>query len=258
MRGFHSCDYYGMGMMPAGREGMVGFLWKYWHELPYVNAFGNQKIALYGRSDIGLVYQPEAGGRWLHMPGRANFIESASLQWTSGWINSSSNVVETGNEQRLYFSGRSYSHGFSKDENWQSIPHLRKYMKKHPLSGITFASWPKWRIFGFEADPEGSFTIRLGRISKPSSIALNYETIKPEGCIRASVQTDEGDIIKQDKEVTAHALKDSIPLTGDNLNRTLSWKDGEIIPPTSSATLTLHLKNVRVYAYEIRGKGKAI
>ena len=33
-RGFHSCDYYGMGMLPAG-AGTVGFLWNYWHELPY-------------------------------------------------------------------------------------------------------------------------------------------------------------------------------------------------------------------------------
>lgn len=236
--------------MPAGKNGMVGFLWKFWHALPYTNRFG-LNLALFGKSDIGIVYQPEAGGRWLHLAGRADFISIDALPWTCGWINSASNVIDVGEEHRLYFSGRIYSHGYSLDENWARDPKLLEYMKQHPVSGITFAIWPKWRLFGFEADPEAGFTIRLGRIEKPVHVLLNYESIKPGGHIRASAQVDEGDIIKKDKEKTIHKLEDSLSLTGDGLAGRLTWKTGDIITPTRSATITLHMTNARVYSYDV-------
>jgi hypothetical protein len=250
-RGFHSCDYYGMGMLPAGR-GTVGFLWNYWHELPYTTCGALQPVALYGTSDITLVYQPEPGGRWLHLPGRPNFVDHADVPWArNGWINSAANVVEVGDEQRLYFSGNSQSHGYGAEPNWTSAEAWRAYKEQHTRSGITFARWPKWRLFGFEADPEGSFTIRLGRLDTPMRLALNYEVIKPEGRVRAEVHADEmvHNVLKQ--EHVPHALADSVPLTGDSLNATLAWKTGDFIPPASDVKVTLHLANARVYAYEL-------
>jgi hypothetical protein len=111
-------------------------------------------------------------------------------------------------------------------------------------TGITFASWPKWRLFGFESDPEGSLTVNLGRIEQPSELVVNYEVIKPEGCVRAQVQVD--------SDAKVHTLEDSLPLTGDSVGAKLAWSTGTVIPATEKATVTLHLENARVYAYEIR------
>lgn len=238
MRGFHSCDYYGMGMLPAG-QGTVGFLWNYWHELPYT---GPTHFALYGTSDITLVYQPEAGGRWFHMPGRPVFIDHTQVPWArNGWINTASNVVEVGDEHRLYFSGRPLSHGFGWTPDWKPIPRWADYMAKHVRSGITFAHWPKWRLFGFESDPEGSFNIRLGRIDKPSQIVLNYEIIKPEGSIRV-------DLSGEGVELRSLAA----PLTGNSTGEILAWNKGDVVPATPNAYMTLFLKCARVYAYDVR------
>lgn len=238
-RGFHSCDYYGMGLLPAGR-GTVGFLWNYWHELPYTGA---GQVGLYGTSDVTLVYQPDPGGRWLHMPGRPIFLDHTSQPWMSGWINTASNVVEVGDEHRLYFSGRPTSHGYGWTPDW--TPHSRwaEYMARHVRSGITFARWPQWRLFGFESDPEGGFTIDLGEIARPSEVVLNYEIKAPDGCITAELR-GEG--------LQTRAREDCLPLTGDSTGEAVRWQSGSVIPPTPVAALALHLENARVYAYELR------
>ena len=238
-RGFHTCDYYGMVMMPAG-QGTVGFLWNYWHELPYTGAM---HFALYGTSDITLVYQPEPGGRWFHVPGRPLFVDHTCVPWAkNGWINSAGNVVEVGDEQRLYFSGTPTSHGFGWTPDWKPIPQWAEYMARHPGSGITFARWPKWRLFGFESDPEGWFTIHLGRIEKPSQVRLNYQIIKPEGRIRAELTGD---------GLEKRGMEDATALTGDSLGEPVAWKRETVIPPTPAAHLRLHLENARVYAYAV-------
>jgi len=242
-RGFHSCDYYGMGMLPAG-QATVGFLWNYWHELPYTGS-PTCGTALYGTSDITLVYQPEAGGRWFHMPGRPIFVDHTEVPWArSGWVNSASNVVEVGDEHRLYFSGRPTSHGYGWTPDWKPLPKWADYMRRHVGSGITFAHWPKWRLFGFESAPEGSFRIQLGAIERPSEFHLNYEVIRPGGSVRVEMQAE--------GVAKVHALDDSIPLAGNSTSEKAAWKSGAAIPPTPSASVVLHLENARVYAYEVR------
>ncbi len=242
-RGFHSCDYYGMGMMPAG-QGAVGFLWNYWHELPYTGdpAF---HFALYGTSDITLVYQPDPGGRWFHMPGRPIFIDHADIPWArNGWINSASNVLEVGDEHRLYFSGQATSHGYGWTPEWKATPKWTEWMKRHKRSGITFASWPKWQLFGFEADPEGALSIHLGPVSRPSELFINYEIIKPEGRVSAEVHVHPA--------TKLHAFDDNVPMIRGSIGEKAFWKTGTVITPTSSATAFLRLENARVYAYELR------
>ena len=245
-RGFHSCDYYGMGMMPAGKA-TVGFLWKYWHELPYTGGPSATQFALYGTSDVALVYQPEHGAKWFHVPGRPVFIDHTALPWTGGWINTASNVVEVGDEHRLYYSGQPTSHGFGYGADWQFASKWADYVARHPASGITFARWPKWRLFGFESDPEGSFAINLGRINRPSEVVLNYEIIKPEGCVKAELR---GDGFEERK------LADAVPLTGNSTGEAVQWRTGSVIPATPGASLTLHLECARVYAYEVRAAGR--
>ena len=241
-RGYHSADYYGMGMMPAGTA-TVGFLWNFWHAVPYYRGFGNGPQALYGTSDVTLVYQPEPGGRWLHLPGRPLFIDHERLPWRTGWVNTAANVIEVGNEQRLYFSARNTTHGFGLDEGWKPLPAADRSQE---TSYITFAHWPKWRLFGFESLPEGTLEIRLGDLAQPSELRLNYEMNRPHGSIRAALTGAEGSV---------RDLTDSLPLTGSALAGRVEWKTGAVIPPTPNAKLTLHLQNARVYAYEVTSAG---
>jgi len=241
-RGYHSCDYYGMGMMPVG-QGTVGFLWKYWHALPYSGGFGSGQQALYGTSDVALVYQPSPGGKWFHVPGRPNFIDHDALPWTRGWVNTASNVIEVGGEQRIYFSGRLMPHGFGLDERWQHTPDHELVFKG---SGITFASWPKWRLFGIEALSGGIVKIQLGRIEKASEVFLNYELVRPDGHVRAELTGGGNEPIADRK------LEGSVALTGNSTAEKVAWKTGARIQPAQSVRLALHMRFARVYAYEVR------
>ena len=237
-RGRASCDYYGMGMLGAG-SGTVGFLWNYWHDLPYT---WDSRFALYGTSDVTLVYQPEAGGRWMHVPGRPNFIDHSLHPWMSGWINTASCPIEMGDEHWLYFSGVPISHGFYLDERWQNIDRWTEWTTRYGKGGISFARWPKWRLFGFESDPEGSFTIDLGRVSEPSELILNYRT-RPGGSLHVELADTAG-----------RALEDSVELSSDEIEGRAAWRDGTVIAPSGGAPVraTLHLACAAVYAYELR------
>ena len=237
-RGHHSCDYYGMGMLGAG-SGTVGFLWNFWHDLPYTT---DGHIALYGTSDVTLVYQPDAGGRWMHVPGRPTFIDHLSQPWMSGWINTSSCPVEMGDEQWLFFSGQAASHGFYHNNAWQPRERWPEWARKHGRGAIGFVRWPKWRLFGFESDPDGAFNLDLGVLDRPSEFILNYRT-RPDGAVRVEIPG-----------VPGRSLADCLPLEGDNLEGVVRWRDGSTIHPDGkkSTVVRLHLDVATVYAYEVR------
>ena len=234
-RGHASCDYYGMGMQGAG-SGTVGFLWNYWHDLPYT---GN--VALYGNSDVTLVYQPDAGGRWLHLPGRADFLAHDAQPWMQGWINTASCPVEMGDEHWLYFSSCPTSHGMALDEQWRPRDRWTEWATRYGRGMIGFARWPKWRLFGFASDPDGSLTIDLGPISQPCELILNYTT-RPEGNIRVELL-----------DTPARSLDDALPLTGESTGAPAAWRNETVISPTEKHVLAkVYLEMATVYAYELK------
>ena len=81
-RGYASGDYYGMGMLPAGR-GTVGFVWQFRHTLPRT---AGSETGVFGPVDLSLVYQAEEDDCWVHMPGRPDFVAHSALPWTQGGI----------------------------------------------------------------------------------------------------------------------------------------------------------------------------
>lgn len=236
-RGYASCDYYGMGMMPAG-SGTVGFLWNYWHSLPYT---GRQNCALYGTSDVTLVYQPEPGGKWFHMPGRPNFIDHREYEWMSGWVYTASGPVEIGDEQRLYFTGMPFEHGFNLNSDWKRNDRWAGHMIKHCERAIGFASWPKDRLFGIESPREGGFTIDLGAISRPARLLLNYKA-SHGGSIRVELARGDGSFGEF-----------SCALSGDEISSVVNWSNGSTIAPSNrqSVKARISLEKATAYAYEV-------
>ena len=85
-RGFVSGDFYSMGMLPAA-GGTIGFVEQFRHQLPRTP---NTNFGIFGAVDVTLAYQHDPNDRWLHSPGRQDFLSPGVLPWASGRIHVSS------------------------------------------------------------------------------------------------------------------------------------------------------------------------
>lgn len=237
-KGYVSADYYGMGMMAAGSS-TVGFLWQFRHSLPRTQGNG---CGVFGVTDVSLVYQMAPGDRWLHAPGRADFISHLDTPWAQGGIYTASCPVEVGDEQRLYFCAATESHGWYLNDQWQINEMLKKSLIERGLARIGFASWTRDRLFSLEADPEGIITLWRDAPAMPSELVLNAR-IKTGGSIRAEIE-----------DVPGYELNAAEPLTGDHLQIRVAWKQGSRLPVASGKALKikLFLERAEVFAYGIK------
>lgn len=237
-RGFASGDYYGMGMMPAG-SGTVGFIWQFRHSLPRT---AGSDFGVFGVVEVSLAYQAGRGERWLHIPGRPDFISHADPSFGHGGVYTASCPVEAGGEQRLYFCAGAHTHGWYVNEKWQLDEELKRILIEGGMYRIGFATWPKWRIFGFRSDPRGALDINLGRLREDSELMLNYRC-EHGGSVRAELPDRPG-----------HTLQEAAPLTGDALEGKAAWKAGSILAasPDADCKVRLHLDRAEVYAYEVK------
>ncbi len=244
-RGYAGSDYYGMGMMPAG-QGTVGFLWNYWHGMPYssvdpAGAGFSDNVGLYGVSDISLVYQDEANGHWAHMNGRPPFIDREAREWTRGWVHTASAPVEVGDEHWLYFTGVSTEHGYYLNPDWSTHAGRAALLEKGPRSQIGLIRWPKYRLFGLESSREGALTVKLPATAAGCALVLNYAT-RLGGTVRVEVPGCPG-----------FGAEDCEPLCGDAISEPLRWKGGTRLPsppPGLPLRIRLHLERATVYAYD--------
>ena len=237
-RSFASGDYYGMGMMPAG-SGTVGFLWQFRHSLPRTHLSNS---GVFGVIDVTLAYQAGRKDRWVHVPGRPDFISNSDPSFGHGVIYTASCPVTVGDEQWLYFSAYARTHGWFLDNKWQKDDSLVQTMIDEGIARIGVARWPKWRVFGFRSDPKGSLTLRLDGIREPCRLLLNYEC-EQGGSVRVSLG-----------HVPGRTAEDSIPLKGSSFDAAATWSDGDILAPRpegQSVEATLHMDRASVYAYQI-------
>jgi hypothetical protein len=237
-RGFASGDYYGMGMMAAG-SGTVGFIWQFRHTLP--RTLGRQ-VGVFGKMDVSLAYQEGAGDRWLHLPGRQDFMSYRTFEWSRGGIYTASGTVDVDDEQRLYLCGALESHGWYLDDQWQINDKWKQELIDNGLDRIGYAHWPKDRLFGFRSDPEGTLTLNLGVMATPCELFLNYRT-ETGGSVRVELPDHSG-----------HELAHAVPLTGDGVAGKVAWTQGTRMSPQPDKPLVihLHLEKAEIYAYEVR------
>lgn len=221
-RGFASSDYYGMGTMEAG-EGALGFIWQFRHTLPRTTA---RRHGVFGAVDVTLAFQQSRGSRWIHVPGRREFLRHGTLGWNRGGVYTASTPVDCGNEQRLYFNGSCQSHGWYVDSEWKTSDKWRKHLIRTGIGRIGYAAWPKYRLMEYVADPEGSFTLDPGHASAgnsrnkgPWTLFINYKAepggfVCPEllgaGAERAAAK--------------AVPVASAAPLIGDELREPVRWR----------------------------------
>ena len=248
-RGHNSTDYYGMGLLPAGR-GTVGFLLNFRHTLPL--SMGPEHYAIFGTSDITLVYQAQPGDRWLHVPGRKSFVAAGTHDWNQGWVDSASTAVEKGDNHLLYINGAHSDHAWHKDEHWKNVEKWTDFVARNERSAVGVARWKKWRMFGYHADPEGVMEVEMGPSDRPCELLLNYRAAA-EGSVRVQVFDRErrGDC---NDFAPCSNMENVVPLTGDSTAEVVRWRSGTRIPPVPDKRLVarLTMENARVYAWDLR------
>ncbi len=237
-RGYHTGDYYGMGMMPAGR-GLVGFLWNFRHALPLTPG---REYGVFGAVDVSLVYQPGPGEAWLHVHGRPDFLAHGRPSWTAGGIYTAANALDVGDEQWLYLGGAQHSHAWQLDERWQPDAARLAAMRGAGRMAIGLARWRRDRLFGFTADPAGELELDLGAVARPSTLVLNYAA-SARGSLRVELPGRPG-----------YSLEEARPLAGEALAGEASWRAGTLLPAAPDAPLTarVRLEEATLYAYEVR------
>jgi len=238
-RGYSTGDYYGMAMLPAG-SGTAGMIWQFRHRLPRPPSPGSGQ---FGSTDITLAYQAMPEGCWEHQAGRPDFISCASREWTRGGVYSASCPVDVGDEHWLYVTGSSHSHAWSYDEKGEKIEKASRQRAEQGHSKIGLARWPKWRLFGFQADPEGGLTFETHAPDGPSDLYLNY-ACEPDGHIDINLTDNTG----------AELLDTAQRLTGDAVEGKVTWEKNALHGPAVGRPLWVHLNlnQAGVYAYELR------
>ncbi len=254
-RGCRSADYYGMTFMPAGKTGLLGFVWMFYHQPPYYLSGSGT----FGGSALVPVYREHAGAAWVFATGRQPFLEHPEGRSQNPFFYAASSVLTVGDEQRLYCTAFRRSHSWVLNEHRKSDPAVVEQLKAEGAAAIHLARWPRDRFFGFRAETEAEIILNLGPVTAPATLRLNYRTTSG-GSVRASLKKGpQGEFIAGFSSLPEGAevgwsTEDCVPLEGDNCGATVRWKEGEILPITKkdeSLLLTVRLLLAECYAYEI-------
>ena len=238
-RGFTSGDYYGTAMLPAG-SGTVAMIWQFRHRFP---RSGTQASSMFGVVDISLAYQTARGACWQHQTGRPDFISCADLPWTRGGIYSASCPVEVRDEHWLYVCGTPFEHAYSLNEEGETVEKLLRERHADGRSRIGVARFPKWRLFGFRAHPEGMLCLKPKVPDGPWEMYLNYKC-EHGGHVDATLCD----------AVSGDALGRGPTLRGDATEAKIVWKETSpgAIAPGRPVTVLLGMRHASVYAFELR------
>lgn len=240
-KGYRSGDYNGISLMPAGKSS-VGFIQTHRNRLPRCPHPNGKDISMHGVLDLTLIFQYDHHHLWTHPHGRPTFVSHQQKEWLSGCIFSGSNVENFGDEQRLYISGTPNTHGSG------------SFGDNLKLS-TGYCSWPKWRLFGYEADPEGIIEIELPEFDEESYLFLNYST-KDNGYISVQLHTLEPYHRLQDISTFCedYLFENAIKMNGDSLYQKVMWKNKSSISPIPGRRIVacIQMKHASLFAFELK------
>jgi len=247
-RGFHSADYYGVGLMPT--EGAtIGFLWNFRHQLPL--GYYERDMFFYGSRgcvDISIVYQTERSGCWQHVTGRPDWLSAEQApEWARGALYTAASPLEVGQESWLYFTGTMDRHGWCGD----GVDYHKDWVKAAPgkrgWAKIGLAKWPKNRIMGYRADLASSIMISPGReTTREGKLVLNVVT-EPGGQVRAQL------LDADRKSIPGYSMNDCEPISGDHLEAKVRWRGKSSLPHTKngeSVVARIEMTKGTLYAFD--------
>jgi hypothetical protein len=244
-RGFHTADYYGVGLMPTAGP-TVGFLWNFRHHPPL--GYSSASMMHYGHMgnvDLSLVYQLERGGRWWHLPGRPDWLCALDAPaWARGALYTAASPVEVGEETWLYFTGTRDRHGWC-GHGVDYGAYIKRAATEGGFARIGLARWRRHRLIGYQAVlPE-----RIHLVPRPDGhprLVLNVLT-RPGGSARVGLADQEG------RPLPGFEMEKSLPLSGDHLETPVCWQGDPALPrPAAGEEIVaqLELKDATLYAFD--------
>lgn len=246
-RGFASADYYGVGLMPTAGP-TIGFLWNFRHQLPL--AYYDPMTFHYGgigRVDLSIVYQIERGGRWLHVPGRPDWLcAHEAPDWARGALYTASSPLDVGDETWLYFTGTKDRHGWcGHGTDYSTV--IKTASDEGGFAKIGLAKWARDRIMGYETTLIDVITLVPGqeRVAQ-GKLVVNVVT-RPGGRVRAQL------LDADRKAIPGYGFEESEVLSGDHLEGAVRWKGKAGLPRVAAghpAIAQIEITRGTLFAFE--------
>jgi hypothetical protein len=147
----------------------------------------------------------------------------------------------------------------------RNTPHLGTYERlrpkdRTPLSGMGRILIKRDRIVGIEAgSEEGTFLTRR-LLFEGNRLVLNVEPTGPEAQMRVQMvgvaTTPAGDATHEtfmkDAPIQGYTFEDCIPLSSDELDATVRWRNGAEVGPWAGKQVRLQfrMRSMRIYAFQ--------
>lgn len=259
-QGFHSADYYGLGMMPVG-DATVGFLWNFLHQFPlHVEPDASFACGNEGGLDLSLVHQLQRGGAWRHLPGRPAWLRREDRPaWASGAVYTAANTLDVDGRTRLYFCGSKDLHGFAgRGED------LGAFYDAHLQNGgwvkIGLLSWPQGRLYGLETEllsemhlaPAEALRDAADGPAAPAGEgrAAVHVSVRKGGCVRAALCEKAG----VDRILPGYSFEDCEAIGEGDHEGEIRWRGRALLPQVDpqNLVLRLELRGATLWGFEFR------
>lgn len=246
-RGFHTADYYGVGLLPTPGP-TIGFLWNFRHQSP----LGHHPplMAYYGRTgtvDLSVVYQLERGGRWLHLPGRPDWLRALDApEWARGALYTASSPIDVGDETWLYFTGTRDRHGWC-GHGVDYTAYTKAAAKEGGFARIGLARWPRERIMGYQALLPERLELAPRRAENGEARLILNAVARPGGHIRVGLAGSDR------QPLPGYGLEDCDPIAGDHLEAQVRWQGRSQLPalaPGQELIAQVELRDATLYAFD--------
>ena len=250
-RGLVSADYYGVGLMPTPGPS-IGFLWNFRHQQPLGYSEPQQiRYGSVGHVDLSVVYQLERGGRWLHLPGRPDWLAARTApRWARGGLYTAASPIHVGDETWLYFTGTQDYHGWCGQgvdtRTWRD-----GVRETGGFARIGLLKWRRDRVMGYEADhlENLDLTPAAAPPGQDARLVINAAT-RTHGRVRVGLADAKG------QPLPGYGLDDCDPLNGDLQAAPVTWRGSTQLPriaPDQKVIARLEIQSGTLYAFEFTG-----